>query len=501
MPNQKNTNTILNQLCRLIFNEHDLQNACEEFSRLKLTGTELLSIARVHKVQTVLYSTLLKIQNQVSTPVSPELMASLERENTRSKQHLELLKNEVLSMFSAPPECLQSSRIAALKGVSTARFYSRDCLRWMRDIDLYVDTPSGAFALHEWFLKRGFDIDPQELPWFKLACPGKFDPQQMYGQMFLQKTYDSDFARVDIHYNRYSVGYAGYLDYDLLDKAEVYYQDDIPIPVLSAEACMVLLFAHMPSMGYVAIKDINDVAAITSQVALDFDIIASALNRSCLVPQAIKTAEVMLQLYDYEPIARQATDLLKSLPVREKKSFWMEHSRNWRHRALVNAYYSFEFERSFIRSSLPKSAVVAAQCCIYYLQRFSPRTGSKTIVERLIGYTQPDFDLLNYRLDRRICVHFVPYTPFRAQPVNWTNPAFQKRVKALLPDIQLRAYGNLFMCLVKGTAKFALTESFLFVCTTDLLTELETADSGAMISNLIQEILIDTRIANVSAQP
>ncbi len=469
---QDNIDQFLNHLGRLLLSDRDLEVASIAYSKLTLTETEILSIAKLHKIQTILYYNLKKIEHFTNRVIDKKLVNILSETNTKSQEHSKLLHDSILPAVST---CFKNTDIKPifLKGMSVARYYPLDCPRWMRDVDLFVPDLASSSIISRVFHNDGFQIDIEEIPWIKQHKSERFP--RFYGQTVLRKTYKEDYARVDIHYGRYSIGYNGFLDYNFYQSIETREIDQEHLYVLSPEGCLILMFAHMPSMGYIGIKDINDFAAITVQTKLDWNEISDVLNRSHLSSQAVATAQKVVKLYQQSDIVTAAENLLSKLPTRGLNKYWTLNNRSWILRAKINAIYSFEFEKGQDKNFFCKALLTSMQCYSYYIPRFEIKISERNLGDKLFLITQPRYNLLNENFDRRVCIRMIPVPNTSNKIIDYCSSAKLEELISKLnghfKDVKAHLYDTNLLYIEIGKGQFFVTEASLFICTLDFIVE------------------------------
>jgi putative nucleotidyltransferase-like protein len=99
------------------------------------------------------------------------------------------------------PDLASDVVLAGMKGVAATRWYPSDGMRDVSDVDLWVPDAAHAARLYRQLaVAFGYEICPDELPWFKRG------PREAYGVIMLHPPND-DLVHVDIHFGDYSVAH------------------------------------------------------------------------------------------------------------------------------------------------------------------------------------------------------------------------------------------------------------------------------------------------------
>jgi hypothetical protein len=388
---------VLDGLGRILLSPEDLARAAEIVVRTGDRLGEIPAIAFKHKVTTIIAQnaeTLRTHDNERVAATASKLADALAGDLADALHHRRLLEAELFEISE-----LLGDRTTVLKGFCNARFYPQPYVRWMRDVDVLCASWEDAALLLNLLLERGYRYDQDESPWMKAD---EARGRRIYGQIFLIRPAGDDFCRVDIHFGTYSVGYSGYLDFDLA-KAGMHAEiGGRRVRVLKPEACVLIAQSHALSDGYIAIKDVNDfVAMATGSELIDWQQVGQRLRQHGLQPQAALLARHVSRLYTNERVRAAATQLLEACTP-PRWTLWRTHDRSWRLRARVNASFAYRWHR--LRGDGIATAVVRlGQCYLFYVRHLRLEVRTRSLRERLLRAVMAEPDLVRWRLRPDAC--------------------------------------------------------------------------------------------------
>jgi hypothetical protein len=444
---------VLDGLGRLLLDDADLAAASAALAAAAPRLAEIPALAKKHKVTTVIAANAEALTAANAGAEAAALRELLAADMRAAVHHRQLLENELPTLASA-----LAGGAVLIKGLASARHYPPPYARWMRDIDVLCRSWTDAMSLLAELAERGYRLDPDESPWIKADPANGTD---LYGQIFLVRDTGDDFCRVDVHFGTYSVGYSGYLDVDwaaLTSSADI---GGLNVPVLRQEAALLLALAHALSDGYIAVKDVNDfAAAAVGRAPVDWELVAREIRRHRLEPQGLLLARHCLALYADARVADAATRLAACC-AGARIGGWRTHDRSWGRRALVNADFTYRWQRGR-GDTIGHAAWRTVQCYLFYRRRMALAVRARSPREAVLHKAMRQASLREWRLSPDACTMLIDAQVVRdlAPPRDGAAPVRPASAVSVAPGIDVvTADGHDFVRL----------QGRLFVPTTDAL--------------------------------
>lgn len=262
--------------------------------------------------------------------------------------------------------------LAGMKGVAAVHWYSGPGQRDVTDVDVWVPDAEHAARLNRRLsAELGYQIFPDELPWFKLG------PRGAYGVMMLIPPTPEGVA-IDVHFGDYSVGHCA--SFPVRPGP-----DGDGLAMLSVEDNICCGIANAAGDHFIDLKSLNDLALLLRSGDVDWARVRATLNEVALLGFLGAMIDRMSGIFEIDDVARKAIQTLGRLPRQHGPPPAATAARN---RCWATIRHALRIGR---RVSVPRAARLAWTAYRYYRRPLTLRVSGGPV-----------------------------FRPFRVRPTQWT---------------------------------------------------------------------------------